>query len=143
MIFDLQSLLSNAQAITASAASTNVIDFGVPGTVYHAAAPLNRDVGAGEEVPLLIQIVEAFNNLTSLEVRVQVSVDEAFTSPIQIATTGAIPLASLIAGKILNIDDVPREADKQFFRLYFVIVGTAPTTGKVTAGIVAGMPTYG
>jgi hypothetical protein len=36
MILDSTTLFSNAQAITATAASTNYIDLGAPGTVYGA-----------------------------------------------------------------------------------------------------------
>ncbi|OJF92067.1 hypothetical protein AX761_21750 [Rhizobium sp. 58] len=143
MIFDLQTLLSNAQAVTADAASTNVLDLGATGTVYGAAAALGRNIGKGKKIPLLIQVVEAFNTLTSLEVKVQVSVDEAFTSPIQVATTGVIALADLTAGKIFNIDAVPRDADKRYFRLFYDITGTAPTLGKITAGVTMGIPSNG
>jgi hypothetical protein len=63
MIFDMQTLLSDAQAITATAASTNIIDLG----------PINagfaRDIGKGRHIPLRVQVVEAFNNLTSLDGR--------------------------------------------------------------------------
>lgn len=131
MIFDKQSLLSDAQAITADAASTNVMNLGpvATGTV--------RNIGKGKKIPLSIQVVEAFNNLTSLEVKVQVDDNEAFGSPKQIGTTGALVLADLAVGKKLNIDSVPRDADERFFRLYYDVTGTAPTTGKITAGIVA------
>ena len=57
MLLDQQALFSAAQAITATAASTNVIDTGS-----------NKDVGKYGDIPLLIQVVEGFNNLTSLTV---------------------------------------------------------------------------
>ncbi|RUM19311.1 hypothetical protein EFQ99_31600 [Rhizobium vallis] len=131
MIFDKQSLLSDAQAITADAASTNVINLGpiATGTV--------RNIGKGKKIPLSIQVVEAFNNLTSLEVKVQVDDNETFTSPKQIGTTGLLALADLALGKKINIDSVPRDADERFFRLFYDVTGTAPTTGKITAGVVA------
>ena len=68
MIFSAQQLFSDDQAITASADSTNVIDLGVAGTPYGAAAALNRDIGDGAGIPILVQITEAFEYLTSLEV---------------------------------------------------------------------------
>ena len=58
MIFDRTLLFSNAQAITADAASTDIVDLGATGTVYGAAAALNRDIGKGEEVALNVQVVE-------------------------------------------------------------------------------------
>jgi hypothetical protein len=45
MIMDITVQFSNGQAITADAASTNIIDLGQPGTVYGAGAPIVRDVG--------------------------------------------------------------------------------------------------
>ncbi|OWV77209.1 hypothetical protein ATY76_04520 [Rhizobium sp. R339] len=131
MIFDKQSLLSDAQAITADAASTNVINLGpiATGTV--------RNIGKGKKIPLSIQVVEAFNNLTSLEVKVQVDDNEAFATPKQVGTTGALALADLALGKRLNIDVIPRDADERFFRLFYDVTGTAPTSGKITAGVVA------
>ena len=143
MIFDLQTLLSNAQAITADAASTNIIDTGAPGTVYGAAAALSRNIGKGKKIPLLIQVVETFNNLTSMEIKVECDNDVAFGSPKVVATTGAILLADLVAGKIASIDVVPRDTDERYFRIYYDITGTAPTLGKVTAGVTMGIPSNG
>jgi hypothetical protein len=143
MIFDKTTLLSDAQAIVATAVSTNVIDFGASGTVMFATAALVRNVGKGEKVPLLIQVVETFNNLTSLEVQVQTDDNAGFASPKQVGTTGAIVLADLVAGKIFNIDTIPRDADERYFRLNYVVVGTAPTLGKVTSGVNMGIPNNG
>ncbi len=69
MLLDQQALFSAAQAITATAASTNVIDTGS-----------NKDVGKYGDIPLLIQVVEGFNNLTSLTVTVQTDDNSAFSS---------------------------------------------------------------
>lgn len=132
MIFDRQTLFSDAQAITADAASTNVIDLGP------IASGVTRDVGKGKKIPLVIQVVEAFNTLTSLEVKVQVDSTDAFSSPKDVATSGAIALADLKAGKRFSIDVIPRGTDERFMRLYYDVTGTAPTLGKVTAGVVMG-----
>lgn len=135
MIFDRTLQFSNAQAITADAASTNVIDLRALGRVYGHAADLKRDLGIGNKIPLLAQIVEAFNTLTSLEIQVQVSVDEAFTSPI-IVHRESILLAALVVGKQMNVDFLPRGTNERFLRLYYDVTGTAPTLGKITAGVV-------
>lgn len=132
MIFDRQTLFSDAQAVTADAASTNVIDLGP------IANGIVRNVGLGKRIPLVIQVVEDFNNLTSLEVKVQVDSDPAFGSPKDVATTGAIAEADLVPGKRFSIDYVPRDTNERYVRLYYDVTGTAPTTGKVTAGIVMG-----
>ncbi len=75
MIFDRQTLLSDAQAITATGPSTNVINLGPIRT------GLTRDIGKGEPIPFLMQVVESFNNLTSLAVTIQTDDNEAFASP--------------------------------------------------------------
>jgi hypothetical protein len=54
-VLDRQVLFSNDQAITATAASTDIIDLG--------SSP--RDVGAGEMSTVLVLVTEAFNNLST------------------------------------------------------------------------------
>lgn len=145
MIFDLQSLFSNAQAITATAGSTNVIDLQATGIPYGNVERLRRDIGRGEDVPLLIQVVQAFNNLTSLEIKVQTSDDPLFGSGIvDHYTSGAILLAALVPGFKISHSVIPDAASvaggmKRYMRTQYIVVGTAPTTGQVTAGVVAGV----
>ncbi len=137
MILDLNAIFSNAQAITATAVSTNVIDLGVPGKVPYGNIQLLRNL-KGDAIPLLIQVNQTFNNLTSLTFTVQGSVDEAFTSPIALETSPAIVLASLVAGFIYRpVVEVPRNNIYRFIRISYTVVGTAPTLGQVTSGIVA------
>lgn len=135
MIFDMQTLFSDAQAITATAVSTNVVQIG------HAVnAP--GDAGAGGAIPMLIQVVEDFNTLTSLDVAVQVDSTEGFGSPKTVMTVNVL-LADLVAGKQIAPQYVPQGADEAFMRLNFTVVGTPPTTGKITAGITYGNQTNG
>lgn len=137
MIFDAQSKFSKAQAVTASAASTNVIDLGAAGTPYGSSTALSRDQGIGEKVPLRIQVVAPFATLTSLKVAVQTSVDEAFTSPITVLETEAIVAASLVAGYQFNIDSFPLKTSARYVRLYYTVAGSNATAGAITAGVVA------
>lgn len=142
MIFDRTLLFSNAQAITADAPSTDVIDLGATGTVMFASTPLVRDIGRGACVPLLIQVVEAFNNVTDLRVIVQCDDNSAFSSPKNVIEA-AIPLANLTNGKTFPIMAIPPGANERYMRIFYDITGTAPTLGKVTAGIVASIQTNG
>lgn len=137
MIFDAQSLFSDAQAITADAASTNTIDLGAAGTPMHAKGPITQDVGRGRPIELRMQVVEAFNNLTSLRIVIQTDSTEAFSSPKE-ASSVTVPLASLVAGYVAPIAYVPRGVDERFVRVFYDVTGTAPSTGKVTAGLVFG-----
>lgn len=137
MIFDAQSLFSDAQAITGDAPSTNTIDLGVPGTPKHAKGPITQDIGKAHAIPLRIQVVEGFNNLTSLNIEMETDSDVAFGSA-KTVTTISVPLADLEAGYVAPMVYVPRGVDARYVRLNYDVVGTAPTTGKITAGLVFG-----
>ncbi|HBY9792418.1 Uncharacterised protein [Klebsiella pneumoniae] len=128
MLLDQQALFSAAQAITATAASTNVIDTGS-----------NKDVGKYGDIPLLIQVVEGFNNLTSLTVTVQTDDNSAFSSAADVLSM-TIPLASLVLGYKSPVIKLPMKMER-YIRLNYTVTGTAPTTGKVTAGITGGVQT--
>lgn len=135
MIFDNTLLLSDQQAITADAASTNTIDLLATGTPFGSTTPINKDVGRSVEVPLAILVTEAFNNLTSLQVGVQISNDNVAWETIQ--TGRQIPLSVLVSGHSVKvIDELPDGTNGRYVRLFYDITGTAPTTGKITAGIV-------
>ncbi|APL94091.1 Bbp16 family capsid cement protein [Sphingobium indicum] len=142
MIFDNTLLFSDAQAITADAGSTNTIDLGATGTPFGASAALVRDIGKGCKIPLSISVVEAFNNLTSIEISLQVDDNSGFSSPKTVARSAVIALADLTAGKQIDFPDyIPQGANERYLRLYYDITGTAPTTGKITAGVVAARQT--
>jgi hypothetical protein len=132
MIFDRSLLLSNAQAITATARSTDVLDLAAMGTVYKAASALARDLGKGNKIPFLVQIVETFNNLTSL--RIDIDVDDNSASQ-------TILLADLKAGKQIAFADLPNGIDERYLSVNYTVTGSAPSTGKVTAGVVMGVQT--
>ena len=137
MILDSQNMFSDAQAITATAASTNSIDLGATGTVIGASAALVRDIGKGKPLPLLVQVVEAFNNLTSLQVEIQVDDNSSFSSP-RTVDTQTIALAGLTLGaKFDGMRFVPPGTNERYVRLNYTVVGTAPTAGKITAGFPA------
>ena len=129
MIIDKENLFSENQAITGSAVSTNLVDLG-PG-----------DKGPGEELNLFVQVTEAFNNLTDLTVEVQTDDDAAFPAPVVVARSPAVAAAALTAGaEITGIRALPQGL-KRYLRLNYVVTGTNPTTGKVTAGLTLGRQT--
>lgn len=135
MILDERVLLSDQQAITATANSTNVIDLQALGITYDQVQ-LQRKLGKGQMIPFLVQVTEDFDNLTDLEFIFQTDDDEAFGSATDVLSI-VVPLASLVAGYILPMDKLPREIRERYFRMRYVVNGVAPTAGKVTAGIVA------
>lgn len=132
MILDNQSLFSDAQAITASAASTNVYDFGPVSSL------VKFDMGKGDACGLLVQVVESFNNLTSLKIEMQLDTTSTFT-PDKTIDLGTYTLAQLVAGYQIPWEDLPRGITMRYARLYYTVTGTAPTTGKITAGVVHGI----
>lgn len=136
MIFDQQTLLSDAQAITATAASTHVLDLGP------IKSGIVRDIGKGKQIPLLVQVVEAFNNLTSLAVALQVDDNEAFSTP-KTVWSQTVVLADLKAGKVVVPEFIPRGTDERYMRLHYTVTGTAPGTGKITAGVTLGNQSNG
>lgn len=136
MIYDNSLLLSDAQAVTASAASTNVIDLGATGTPFGGAA-MTRDIGIGcEPVVLSVRVTTTFATLTSLAVSVQTSPDNStWTS---ISTGAAIAAASLVAGYQFDVPArFPEGTKARYVRLYYTVAGSNATAGAITAGVVA------
>ena len=140
MIFDRTLLFSNAQAITATAASTDIVDLMTTGAAYGHDAALVRDLGTGQGIPLLIQAVEDFNTLTSLTVTVQVDDNSGFSSAKDVMST-TIALANLKAGRTFAITVIPPGANERYMRINYTVTGSNPSAGKITAGVVAGVQT--
>lgn len=126
MIFDKTFLFSDDQAITGTANSTNVVDLGVV-----------RDIGKGVPVPVLIQVTEDFNGADTISAQVQTDDNESFSSATTLATSGNVAIADLVAGYQFPIQYMPTGTER-YLRIVYTFTGaTAPTQGKVTAGVVA------
>ena len=142
MIVDDTLVFSDHQAITADAASTNIIDIGAAGTAFGHGAAVRRDIGIGTSIPVFVSVTEAFTNLTSLTISLQTDNDAAFGSPKTVATSAAIAAASLVAGyKFTWPAELPEGTDERYIRLYYDVTGTAPDAGKIFAGVVAARQT--
>lgn len=142
MILSLNLTLSDKQAITATAISTNVIDLGEAGTPEGWTNPVSFDQGKGCAVPLNIQVMETFNNLTSLTVEAIVSATSAMSSP-TVLLSQTVPAAGLVKGARFNINVIPTGSDQRYFALRYTVTGTAPTTGQISAAVTAGNQTAG
>jgi len=140
MILDATTLLSDDQAITATARSTNVIDLGAPDRPYGAAAVINQDVGKGNAIPLLVQVTATFATLTSLTITVEVSANADLSSSVVLSST-TVAAASLVAGYQLPIQVVPHGANRRYLGVRYTVAGDNATTGKITAGISMGNQT--
>jgi hypothetical protein len=135
MILSNQLIFSDSQAITADAASTNIIDLLAAGIAYGDAAALAHDRTRIKRIPILFQVTEAFNTLTSLAVSLQTDSASAFGSPATVWTHTFL-LADLTLGARLPFEILPNKVVEQYMRLYYDVGGSNPTLGKIFAGIV-------
>jgi len=131
MILSNEQKFSDQQAITATARSTDVVDLGVAGTPYGAVAPLNNDKGKGCKVPILIQVTEDFDALTSLNIAIETGATEALGT---VVISKDVLLADLVAGYQFPVDVLPNEIDEQYLGARYTVTGGPPTVGKITAG---------
>jgi len=125
------SILGNAttgQAVTGTnvtVLSTNTIDL-----------LANRDIAEGQGLFARMQVLAAFVGATSVEMQVITSAAAALTTPNVIGTTGAIPLASLVAGSRFAAALTPKLASvgQRYLGVQYVIIG-AGTAGTVYTDI--------
>lgn len=141
MFLDNQAIFSDAQELTASAPSTNVLDMGKMGLVAYsskagAKKSLQRRKGVGMEVPFMCQVVEDFaGDVTEVEFVLQQSPREDFGADVTSVITLTVPVADLKAGYQLPIDKLPRSITERFVRMQYNL-DDAATAGAVSAGIV-------
>lgn len=130
MILDRQNTVSQAQAITATAVSTDTIDLGVA-----------RDLGVSGDLKWVVLVDQVFNTLTSLEIQAISSANADLSSHNVIGSTGAIVLAQLTAGRRPIVLHLPRSilstlpTGQRYIGLRYVVTGTNPTTGQLTASL--------
>ncbi len=138
MILSIDEIFSDAQAITTTTISTNVIDLGAAGTPYDAKAPVNHDVGDGTMVPFLAQVVADFNNATSITVALETG---STTTLGTVVLQQTIPLAQLKAGKQLSFQYLPHDLTERYLGVRYTVKGAAPSVGAFTSGITMGNQT--
>jgi hypothetical protein len=140
MILNAQELFSNDQAITATALSTNVIDLGLPQTPYGGKKAVNRDIGKGTPIPILIQVTSDFATLTSLAITIEVSANVDMSSSV-VLSSQTIAVAALKKGKKTSVQVVPNDADRRYMAIRYTVAGSNATAGTITAGISMGNQT--
>lgn len=130
MILDYLNLFSQAQAVTASAASTDIIDLG----------PLSggndvRDIGPGYPVEFMAHVattVAAAGGAT-VTISLQTSKTSDFASATTLMQTAAIPVATLKAGyKYVGV--VPHGVQR-YLRVNYAVANGPLTAGAFTAGL--------
>jgi hypothetical protein len=135
MILDAQLLFSDAQAVTAAAGSTNVID---TGPLF--GSNLGRNLGIGERTWIYMSVDVAMTDAGSdstLAVTLETDADVAFGSPATVATLFTFAAVSPIgtamyAAMPVASDAVPYE---RYIRLKFTPASGNLSTGSFTAGI--------
>ena len=133
MILDKNLLMSSAQAVTVTAASTDVIDQGVA-----------RDLGPGEGVKVLAQVHTAFasTDAATLTVALQGSTDNSTFTTYARSRDYAVAEIDVVGTRLLEID-VPRPAGEaalpRYLRMHYTVTtGDFIAGGKITAGLVCG-----
>ena len=126
MITDKLLRVSEDQALTTTAVSTNTIDLSVA-----------RDVGEGTALYMNFAVTEALANGTSVKFEVISSAAANLGSPTVIGSTDAILTAALTLGKNVVVRINPDIAGKgqRYLGARYTVVGTM-NAGKVTADVV-------
>jgi hypothetical protein len=117
MILDGQNLMSDAQALTSTAASTNVIDLGA-----------DNNVGIGEAMAVVVQLDVAADDADADEtyvVAVQTDDNAAFSSA---ASVGSITIAAGDAAGTRYSFLLPKDTSmERYLRLNYTLGGTSPS----------------
>lgn len=133
MYVDAQNQYSNAQAVTASAASTNLIDHGQA-----------RDLGTGEDIYLVVLCVVAMTDASS-DSTVAVTLETDDNSGFSSATTGMTIgtfAATSAAGTGFYVKLQPGTVDERYSRVYYTVANGNLTTGSFDAFLTNNIDQY-
>ncbi|MFN4018045.1 MAG: Bbp16 family capsid cement protein [Reyranella sp.] len=119
MMYDKLNTFGTDQAVTTTAASTDIVDLGAA-----------RDIGNGEPLELVILVTQSVTAAGAATVTFALETDDnaAFSSPVVLANSGAIGKAALTAGTEVLRVKVPLDAERYLRTNYTV------ATGPLTAG---------
>lgn len=121
MIGDKELMFSDNQAVTATAASTDVVDQGKKSNSY-------------KRMFVRAVVKTTFAGGTSLKADLETSDTENFTSATVLCSSPVVAVADLVAGKELIKVPMPLGANR-YLRMKYTVVGTM-TAGAVDAGLV-------
>lgn len=124
MIFDAQNLFSDEQAVTATAASTNLIDFGEP-----------RDMGTGKPIYFVVIVDVAFTDSGSdstIAVTLETDDNAGFSSATTGQTIGTFAALAAIGARFVAVLQ-PEVIDERFLRVKYTAANGNLTTGSFTA----------
>jgi hypothetical protein len=122
---DAQNNYSDAQALTVTAVSTNLIDHGQ-----------DRNLGVGTQLLVEIAVdVAAGGTSPTMAVVLQTDDNAAFSSAATVATSPTFAQADMTAGAVLYVPVPPDTRMERFSRLSYTMGGTSPTV-TVTAFLI-------
>jgi len=126
MITDKLLRVSEDQAITTTAFSTDTIDLGTA-----------RDIGEGTALYMNFAVTTALANGTSVKFEVVISDNANLSSPVVVGSSDAILTAALTVGKnvVVRINPDIAGKGKRYLGARYTVAGTF-NAGKVTADVV-------
>ena len=127
MLIDRQLLVSNAQAVTASAVSTDVIDTGAA-----------RDIGPGKDIQAFLNtdLAALAAGAATVDFEIQCDDNVGFATPKVLYRVAAVPKATIVAGYNPFAGFILPSGCERFIRFNYV-VGTGPLTqGTFTGGLI-------
>lgn len=145
MIFDTaQQVLSENQAVTATAISENVILWETISPDFLGLTAPTPSRASPPVIPFLVQVTADFATLTSLTITLEHADNAALSSGNEVLwSSGAIPAASLVAGFQVPIHYLPGNMTKDYLGLRYTVGGSNATAGTIFAGITMGIQTNG
>jgi hypothetical protein len=91
----------------------------------------------------MVQVTEAFTNLTNLKVGIQFADEEDFSDVETALWEKTLVLADIdAAGDRYYFGGIPA-INKRYMRLYYTVTGSTPGAGKITATLVPELQTNG
>lgn len=127
MIIDKFLQVSDAQAVTSSAASTDVIDFGQP----------SPDIGMSDQCSMVITVGESATAAGAATVTFSVQDSADNSAWANVVATAAIDKANLAAGQQIAIP-MPTKL-RRYCRVYYTVANGPLTAGKFSAQVVTGI----
>jgi len=155
---DLSLQLSSAQAITTTAASTNIYDItgagsgNAPNQEFGNATVFGADIGAGDGVAMptvYVDVTTAFQtgDGATLTIALQAAIDNGSNAPGSYTTllsTGVFAASVLTASNRLLTFQIPPltlgQSLPRFYRLYYTVGTGTFSAGALTAGIAFNLP---
>lgn len=134
MILSAELLFSDGQSVTASGASTNLIDLGATGTPLGGNA-LDRELGFGTPIPIRVSADAAATGTSpTCTVKIQSDTTAAFSSATDVSPAYTLGTG---AGAVAELTYIPEGTNERFIRLYYTLGGTSPVF-TISAGIILG-----